>query len=305
MESGDDEHACASVDRDDEEPLYWNCGGMQGIPQKYDRVGKKRPRALPAHGFAGTSAADPKPGPIRKGPLQVQNSKPLQSQEKQTPLPSLPQQELPVPQGPPLLHLRDQRLRLSHMLRPNSLEFDPRNPGAGTHFGHWQRCFLNYMEGAEASDKELLMLLLVQLGDHPYSLIQDARSYQWTMSILQRDYSKGHSELHSRYRLMTRSQQVGESAIDFILSLKDLARGCNFKAVSAQEYAEDIIRDRIVAGIRSTEMRHRLLEKGMVGQDEAETIAEALENTRKELEEYSQDPGAGTNIKLLDSLAPR
>ncbi|XP_069765163.1 uncharacterized protein [Narcine bancroftii] len=49
--------------------------------------------------------------------------------------------------GPPLLHLRDQRLRLSHVLRPDRLEFDPRNPGAGTHFSRWQRCFLNYMEG--------------------------------------------------------------------------------------------------------------------------------------------------------------
>ncbi|XP_069792343.1 uncharacterized protein [Narcine bancroftii] len=191
------------------------------------------------------------------------------------------------------------------MLRQDRLELDPRNPGAGTHFCRWQRCFLNYVEGAEASDKELLMLLLAQLGDHPYSLIQDARSYQEAMSILQRHYSKRPSELHSRYRLMTRSQQVGESARDFILSLKVLARGCKFKAVSAQEYAEDLIRDRIVAGIQSTEMRHQLLEKGMVGLSEAETIAEALESIRKELEEYSQNPGAGTNVTLLDSLAPQ
>ncbi|XP_069747959.1 uncharacterized protein [Narcine bancroftii] len=302
------------------------------------------------------------PGPIRKGPLQlrvegspqvvlpipryVQNSQPHQSQGKQTPLLSLPQQQfpqyhgvsplqmsqsqrlsqqpqaprlllqqtqapqrlyqqLPVPQGQPLIHLRDQRLWLSHVLRPDRLELNPRKPRAGMHFGRWQRCFLKYVEGAEASDKELLMLLLAQLGDHPYSLIQYARSSQEAMSILQRHYSKGHRELHSRYRVMTRSQQVGESARDFILSLKDLARGCNFKAVSAQEYTEDLIRDRIVAGIRSTETRHRLLEKGMVGLEEAETIAEALESTRKELEEYSQDPGTGTNVILLDSLAPQ
>ncbi|XP_069767747.1 uncharacterized protein [Narcine bancroftii] len=197
-------------------------------------------------------------------------------------------QQLPVLQGPPFLHLRDQRLRLSHVLRPVRLELNPRNPGAGTHFGRWQRCFLNYVEGAEASDKELL---LAQLGDHPYSLIQDAKSYQEAMSILQSHYNKGHSELHSRYRLMTRSQQVGESARDFILSLKDLSRGGNFKAVSAQEYVEDLIRDRIVAGIQSTETRHQLLEKGMVGLKEAKTIAEALKSTRKSLEEYSRTLG--------------
>ena len=68
------------------------------------------------------------------------------------------------------------------------------------------------------------------------------------------------SEIYSRYLLSSRQQQEHESVDDFMHGLELLAKECTFVAVSAQEYRDEFIRDSFIRGLKSSEIRKRLLD---------------------------------------------
>ena len=60
--------------------------------------------------------------------------------------------------------------------------------------------------------------------------------------------------------LSTRLQQPSKSLEEFLRQLRELKKHCNFEAVDAKTYEEQMIRDAFIKGLESSNMRQRILD---------------------------------------------
>ena len=87
--------------------------------------------------------------------------------------------------------------------------------------------------------------------------------------------------------LATRRQQAGESLDEFLNVLKRLSKDCNFKAVSAENYQKEMIRDAFINGLLSQHIRQKLLENTTLDLDAAYRQARSLESAQRNSDVYS------------------
>ena len=66
---------------------------------------------------------------------------------------------------------------------------------------------------------------------------------------------KNPNEVFVRHLLATRKQQVGQLLDEYLLGLQKLAKDCNFRAVSGDQYKQEVVRDAFINGILSTGTR--------------------------------------------------
>ena len=59
---------------------------------------------------------------------------------------------------------------------------------------------------------------------------------------------------------MTRTQRPGESITEYVHSLRELARDCDFVQVTAEQYRDELTRDAFINGFALSSIRQRLLE---------------------------------------------
>ncbi|XP_060810750.1 uncharacterized protein K02A2.6-like [Amyelois transitella] len=82
-----------------------------------------------------------------------------------------------------------------------------------------------------------------------------------------------------RYKFFTRNQEDGESIQQYVTALRLLSKDCEFSSLE-----DDLIKDRIVCGIRNSTLRDRLLRSEDLNLDKAMKICQA--------EELSQESGS-------------
>ncbi|KFD50088.1 hypothetical protein M513_09048 [Trichuris suis] len=103
-------------------------------------------------------------------------------------------------------------------------------------------------------------------------------------------------KLHARHRLATRKQLGGEPLEDFLRALKALSAECSFKAVSASQYQEEVVRDAFVSGLQSQTTRQRLLESKACDLASLLDIARVLHSAQKSVETYLLPMRADTTV---------
>ena len=72
----------------------------------------------------------------------------------------------------------------------------------------------------------------------------------------------------------------------YVQSLKLLARDCEFKAVTADTYSNEAIRDSLIAGLASPIIHQRMLEKESLSLNEAVNLARSLDVAQRNAEKY-------------------
>ncbi|CDW54627.1 zf-CCHC and Asp protease 2 domain containing prot ein, partial [Trichuris trichiura] len=102
------------------------------------------------------------------------------------------------------------------------------------------------------------------------------------------------NEVHARYRLATRKQLAGESLEDYVRALKALSAECNFKAVTASQYQEELVRDAFVSGLQSQIIRQRLLESKACDLASLLDVARVVDSAQKGSESYLLSTHANT-----------
>ena len=95
------------------------------------------------------------------------------------------------------------------------------------------------------------------------------------MDMLEKLYIAPKNEILARH-LATRRQQPGESLSEYLNILKLLAKEYNFKAVTATEHQEEMIRDAFINGLQSHCVRQWLLENVIFDLEVAYTQATIL-----------------------------
>ena len=96
-----------------------------------------------------------------------------------------------------------------------------------------------------------------------------------------------------RYRFNRRVQDPGETYDQYRTALRKLAEGCNFEAI----YPEEILRDRLLFGIRDNKVRERLLRETSLTLAKTDEICRASESTTAQMKlvENQTDPSSSIN----------
>ena len=113
--------------------------------------------------------------------------------------------------------------------------------------------------------------------------------------------------MFARHLLATRRQLPGESLQQFLQVLKTLSKDCSFRAVTAEQYRWELIRDAFINGLASAAVRQRLLEREDLSLEAALEQAYCLERAQQQSSSYSINVAAINVVpqrqRSADSLA--
>jgi len=79
--------------------------------------------------------------------------------------------------------------------------------------------------------------------------VEDCATYDEAMNALQELFVKTPNEIFARHKLSTARQQPDQSLDEFLQQLRKLSKDCNFHAVTADQYREEMVRDAFINGI--------------------------------------------------------
>ena len=139
--------------------------------------------------------------------------------------------------------------------------FDFRNP---EDWPRWRRRFQQFREasglGDETSASKQISTFLYCLGEEAESVLastnataEDRGDFDRTIAKFDGYFQVRKNVIYERARFNRRSQQSGETADQYIMALYALSEHCDYGTMTAE-----MIRDRLVVGIRDTAMSEKL-----------------------------------------------
>jgi len=143
----------------------------------------------------------------------------------------------------------------------------------------WFERLTHYFLSNEVEENKQVSLFLTLIGTEGYALLTDLctpfKPWQKTLDELERimrDHKKPKPNVMTqRYLFKSRKQKEGESMITFIASLRKLSVDCEFGNT-----LEENLRDQVVFGVASKEIKKKLLEKNLT-YEKAVELARSME----------------------------
>jgi predicted aspartyl protease len=184
-------------------------------------------------------------------------------------------------------------------LKPEKFSVQYNESNAANQWRHWKRTFEAFLTEIDVSNKKgsedtkvlqdsnKLALLFSHVSCSVYEIISECKTYYDAMNKLDLLYDKPKNEIYVRHCLLKRIQHDNESVDQYIQELHTLSKDCTFKAVTAEKYREEYIRDAFINGLNSNFIRQRLLENISLTLDEALTKARSLESAAVYSQAYS------------------
>ena len=169
--------------------------------------------------------------------------------------------------------------------KPKDLSIDPNSSTATKQWRHWKRNFMSYVKrfiSADRMEEDQLEALINCTTPDVYEYIDHCETYTEAEEVLEKLYVKTPNDIFARHLLRTAKQKINQSLEDFRCTLLRLAKDCQFKAVTAMQYKEEMVRDSFIDGIASSEIRQRLLEHKTLTLEKAFEQAVTLEDARRD-----------------------
>ena len=160
------------------------------------------------------------------------------------------------------------------------------------------------------SDKKRAVFLSV-VGPATYKILRNLispvkpkeKSYEDIVAILTKHYEPVPSEIVDRCKFHSRFRKPGESVATFVAELRSLAEFCNFG-----EVLEDMLRDRLVCGIRDEAIQKRLLAESKLTYQTAVELAQSQERTAQNVKElkgkHDPDVVASKEVHKVGPTSP-
>lgn len=132
------------------------------------------------------------------------------------------------------------------------------------------------------SDERKINILLNLIGSSGLKICNNFKkkkneTYESIVKKLKNYCKPRKNEIFQRFKFSRCVQVEGQEFNEFVTELKRLASSCSFKE------EENMIRDRIVFGIRNNELKDKLLHMENLTMEKAEELCRTFEETRKEL----------------------
>jgi hypothetical protein len=167
---------------------------------------------------------------------------------------------------------------MDKFLQPQRFDCTSDDPQATSQWMHWFKTFSNFVEQITSDKKsDKLHLLINFVSPSVYNFISEAKSYEAAIKTLENIYIKPKNTIFSRHQLYSRKQSSSESVSQYIMSLRLLARECQFKNVSASEHHDLCVLDAFISGLTSNNIRQRLLEQSNLTLQSAVDCALSIE----------------------------
>ena len=153
-------------------------------------------------------------------------------------------------------------------------EFDPNQESFGT-YSRWLEQYL-VANGVSSAVKKRATLLSV-VGPRTFALLEDLVAprmvsdlpYEELVTVLQGHFEPKSSEIVARFRFHSCCRQDHESVNDYAARLRRLAKPCQF----AEGTLPEMLRDRLVCGIRDSRLQARLLSQPSLSLESALALA--------------------------------
>ena len=205
-------------------------------------------------------------------------------------------------------------------LRPVRLDVCPDSSKATREYMHWLHTFENYVaavklpesyEGRISADVTRAMVvddfkkntLANCITSEIWMDIKDAATFDEAKSILNNLFIKQPSEPYARHKLQSAKQEEGQSLESFRRALDRLSRDCNFTDVTAVRYRQDMLLQAFISGLRSNDIRKRLLEEKELTFDDAFKLAVTRHESHKEAGLYEQPMSGLREIASVSAIS--
>uniref|UniRef100_A0AAV2LR46 CCHC-type domain-containing protein n=1 Tax=Knipowitschia caucasica TaxID=637954 RepID=A0AAV2LR46_KNICA len=143
--------------------------------------------------------------------------------------------------------------------------------GEDLNYDENEECFDAYLErleqffvanGLKLEDDKAKAVFLTVVGKKNHTLLMDLcapakpreKKLEELIDLMRTHFVPKTNVIAERYKFNTRSQQENESICEYMASLRKLAATCKFGT-----FLEDALRDRFVCGVKTAELRDRLL----------------------------------------------
>ena len=146
--------------------------------------------------------------------------------------------------------------------QPEDLNLEPTEPNeAAYHF--WKKRFENYLrEWNIVDEQEKFHKLENKLNIKVYEHVASAETYEQLVAGLDKLFITARGVNSTRNKLITARQRGGEKIRAYLLRLRILARDCRFdRPNTAEDNCNEWLCQAFIAGLESSDVRLRLLEK--------------------------------------------
>ena len=159
--------------------------------------------------------------------------------------------------------------------------------GLNKESGERQASTLLYCLGDDAED----VLLSSEISD------EDRKDYAKVVSTFDGYFQVRKNVIFERARFNRRSQRDGENAEEYIAALYSLAENCQYGALK-----EEMIRDRLVVGIRDSALSERLQLDAKLTLEKAKKEVRQKEAVREQNQTLKETGDSRNNPIVLDSM---
>ena len=153
------------------------------------------------------------------------------------------------------------------------------------------------VNGIDNADKKRAVLLS-SCGSAVYQVIRNLvapekpadKSFSELVKLVRDHYCPPPSVTVQRYNFNSRTQKEGETVSQFVAELRRLSEHCDFKAT-----LDDMLRDRIVCGVRNSSVQRRLLAESGLTFKKAFKLVQSAESAEKNATEIQRSVTVAVN----------
>ncbi|KAL5477033.1 hypothetical protein EMCRGX_G023772 [Ephydatia muelleri] len=153
------------------------------------------------------------------------------------------------------------------------------------------------VNGIDNADKKRAVLLS-SCGSAVYQVIRNLvapekpadKSFSELVKLVRDHYCPPPSVTVQRYNFNSRTQKEGETVSQFVAELRRLSEHCDFKAT-----LDDMLRDRIVCGVRNSSVQRRLLAESGLTFKKAFELVQSAESAEKNATEIQRSVTVAVN----------
>ena len=173
----------------------------------------------------------------------------------------------------------------AHVQAPPRLEDDITTEGWKKWRQQWD-AYVVVSKLAEEEEKYQVAMLITCLGSSgldiynglPFTSEDDKGKIKVTIDLFEQHFAGQTNIIYERYNFHTREQKEDESNSTYITALRRLAKSCSFGNITP----DDLLRDRIVCGIKNKHLRQRLLQEKALTLEKCVDMCKAAETAKSQ-----------------------
>ena len=180
---------------------------------------------------------------------------------------------------------------------PENFDFDAKKWSA------WKQRFMRFRlasDLASKSEEKQVSTLIYCMGDQSEDIFQsfnltddDAKKFDTVLQKFDKYFGVEKNVIFERAKFNMRCQEPDEPAESFITSLHKLSETCDYGLLR-----DELIRDRIVAGIRDGELSKKMQLDAKLTLEKAMTIVQQSEDIRAATKDKSTDSEPEKNVSF-------